>query len=83
MLFMITQVHSPENCPKDVGGSDTLIDKDAKGITVKGRWGDWGHHTIWYLVETDNIEAIQRFLDPGMKRCTATVEPVSEAPIKR
>ncbi len=83
MLFMITQVHTPEACPKDEGGSDILIDKNAQGVTVKGRWGAWAHHIIWYLVEADNLEAIQRFLDPGMKRCTCTVEPVGEASIQR
>ncbi len=83
MLFMITQVHTPENCPKDEGGSDVLINKNVQGATMKGRWGAWAHHTIWYLVEADNLEAIQRFLDPGMKRCTCTVEPVGEAPIQR
>ncbi len=53
MLFMITQVHTPETCPIDAGGSDSLIDKNAEGVTVKGRWGAWSHHTIWYLVEAD------------------------------
>ncbi|MEE9202415.1 MAG: DUF3303 family protein [Dehalococcoidia bacterium] len=83
MLFMITQVHTPETCPIDAGGADTLIDKNAQGITVKGRWGAWSHHIVWYLVESDNLTAIQRFLDPGMKRCNSTVEPVGEAPIQR
>lgn len=82
-MFMITQVHTPETCPKDVGGADILIDKNATSITLKGRWGAWSHHTIWYLVEADSLEAIQRFLDPGMKRCICTVEPVTEAPIQR
>ena len=83
MLFMITQVHTPETCPKDEGGSDVLFEKNAQGITLKGRWGAWTHHIIWYLVETDNQESIQRFLEPGMTRCTCTVEPVGEASIQR
>ena len=36
MLLMITQTHSLENCPKDVGGADTLIDKNAQGVTLGG-----------------------------------------------
>ena len=83
MLFMITQVHTPETCPKDEGGADALIDKNARGITVKGRWGAWSQHIIWYLVETDSLDALQRFVDPGMKRCTCTIAPVGESPIKR
>ncbi len=83
MLFMITQVHTPETCPKDAGGADILIDKNAEGVTVKGRWGAWSHHTIWYLVEADSADAILHFLDPGLKRCTCTVEPVGEETIER
>lgn len=83
MLFMITQVHTPETCPIDTGGSDTLISKNVRGLTVKGRWGAYPTHTVWYLVETDSLDAIQKFLDPGMKRCTCTVAPVTESPIKR
>lgn len=83
MLFMITQVHTPETCPIDAGGADVLISKKARGVTVKGRWGAWSHHTIWYLVDADSLDAIQSFLDPGMKRCTCTVAPVTEIPVKR
>ena len=78
MLFMITQVHTPEKCPRQEGGAEILYDRNADGVTLKGRWGAWAHHTIWYLVEADELEAIQRFLGPGMKRCTCTVEPVGE-----
>lgn len=83
MLFMITQVHTPETCPKDEGGSDALIDQTAEGVDVKGRWGAWSHHTVWYLVEADSLDAVQNFVDPGMKRCTCTVTPVKESPIER
>ena len=69
MLFMVTQVHTPETCPKDEGGANTLIDTTVEGVKVIGRWGAWSHHIIWYLVESDSTEAIQKFLDPGMKRC--------------
>ncbi len=83
MLFMITQVHTPETCPKGEGDADVLIDQTAEGVDVKGRWGAWSHHTIWYLVEADSLEAVQGFVDPGMKRCTCTVAPVGESPIQR
>ncbi len=83
MLFMITQTHVPETCPIDSGGAETLIEKGAQGVKVKGRWGAWSQHKIWYLVEADDVQAIQRFLDPGMKLATSTVEPVGEAPLER
>jgi hypothetical protein len=60
-----------------------LINRDAEGIELKGRWGAWARHVIWYLVEADDLGAIQGFLDPGMTRCTTDIEPVSEAPIAR
>jgi hypothetical protein len=81
MLFMITQTHTPETCPKDEGDQDALIDKNARGVTVKGRWGAWSNHTIWYLLEADSLEAITHFVGPGMKRCTCSVTPVDESPI--
>ncbi|MEK7281612.1 MAG: DUF3303 family protein [Chloroflexota bacterium] len=83
MLFMITQVHSPESCSIDDGGSDVLIDKKVRDVTVKGRWGAYAEHTIWYLVEADSAGALHRFLAPGMKRCTSEVTPVHEEPITR
>lgn len=58
MLFMITQTHNPESCPKDSGGADSLVDLNANGIALKGRWGAWAHHNIWYLVEGDDVQAI-------------------------
>ena len=82
MLFMITQVHTPETCPKDEGGADVLINKNAQKLTIKGRWGAWSQHIIWYLVEADSADAIQEFLDPGMKRSTCTVVPVTESYVK-
>ena len=39
MLFMITQVHSPEACPREEGGAKILFDRNADGVTLKGRWG--------------------------------------------
>ena len=46
MLFMVTQVHTPETCPIDAGGSDVLFDENAEGVSLKGRWGAWTHQII-------------------------------------
>ena len=83
MLFMITQTHTPESCPMGAGGADALINKSAAGVKVKGRRGAWTHHTIWYLVDARSTDALQEFLEPGMKRCTCAVVPVAEEPLKR
>jgi hypothetical protein len=83
VLFHITQVHTPELCPKDEGGSNTLFDPNAEGVTLIGRYGANAQHTMFYIVEADDVNAIQKFLFPGFKRCTATVTPVSEIPVPR
>lgn len=81
MLFHITQNHTPENCPKDAGGSKTLYDPDVEGLTVEAIYGAYAEHEIYYVVQTDDVEKIQKFLMPGFKRCTSRITPVSEAPI--
>lgn len=78
MLFMITQRHAPESCPMHVGGSKTLYDPDAEGVTLKARYTAFAEHVIYYVVEAESQDAIQRFLAPGFTSCAATVNPVSE-----
>lgn len=83
MLFLITQEHTPESCPKDVGGSETLYNREAQGVTLRAMYGAFSEHVVYYLVEANDLGAIHKFLDPGWTRCTATVTPVSEEPIVR
>lgn len=83
MLFHITQTHTPENCPKDVGGSKTLYDPHVEGVKLRAMYGAFAQHVIYCIVEADSLEAVNKFLDPGLKRCTAAVTPVSEEPIVR
>ena len=83
MLFHITQVHSPELCPIDQGGSNSLYDADVEGLTLIGRYGANAQHTLFFVVEAVDVDAIQRFLRPGFKSCTSTVTPVSEVPVPK
>lgn len=83
MLFHIAQTHTPENCPKNVGGSRTLYDPDAEGVKLRAMYGAFSQHMIFYIVEADSLESVHRFLDPGWMRCTATITPVSGEPIAR
>ena len=78
MLFHITQVHTPESCPKGEGGSNSLFDSSAEGVKLLGRYGANSEHTLFFIVEADDAMAIQKFLWPGFKRCTSTVTPVIE-----
>ena len=81
MLFHITQTHTAESCPKDEGGSKTLYDPKADGVKLVAMYGAFPEHVIYYLVESDRIEAVEAFLLPGFKRCTSKITPVSSVPI--
>jgi hypothetical protein len=81
MLFLITQTHPPELCPKDDGGSKTLYDPKAEGVKLHAIYGAYPEHVIYYLVESDKIEAVEGFLLPGFKRCTSKITPVSQKPV--
>jgi hypothetical protein len=82
MLFFITQVHEPDNCPKDIGGfRKVLINEDVEGVILKNVYVEHGSHTIIYIVETDNYDNLVKFLEPGMLKCTSSISPVSSLPI--
>jgi hypothetical protein len=83
MLFHITQVHSPETCPRDEGGSNSLFNPNVEGIKLIGRYGANAQHTLFFIVEADDVDAIHKFLWPGFKRCTTTITPVSEVPVPK
>jgi hypothetical protein len=53
------------------------------GIKLIGRYGANAQHMLFYIVETDDVEALLKFLFPGFRRCTATITPVSEVPVPR
>ncbi len=78
MLFLITQTHTPEQCPIDAGGSKTLYNPNVEGVKLRAMYGAFAEHVVYYLVEADSTGAIYRFLEPGMKRCSSNVTPVSE-----
>jgi len=78
MLFHIEQSHSPEHCPYGSGGSRSLHDASAEGVDVKGVYGAFTEHVVFLLVEATDIDALHRFLAPGMKTCTTRIRPVSD-----
>ncbi len=81
MLFHIEQVHTPENCPYGDGGSRSLHDASVEGVDVKAVYGSFMEHTIYLVVEADDIDRLNTFLLPGMKVSTARITPVSERPM--
>ncbi|MBI2909874.1 MAG: hypothetical protein HYX92_19725 [Chloroflexi bacterium] len=80
MLFLITQKHTPETCPIDAGGREVLHEKPGKvqGLKIVAAYGAYSEHTLYYVVEASDYDAIENFLTPGFKRCTATITPVSQ-----
>ncbi|MBI2909876.1 MAG: hypothetical protein HYX92_19735 [Chloroflexi bacterium] len=80
MLFLITQEHTPETCPIDAGGREVLHEKpgNVPGLEVLAAYGAYSEHTLYYVVEADNYEAMDKFLRPGFKRCTSTITPISQ-----
>lgn len=80
MLFLITQTHSPEACPIDAGGREALHEDPSKVERLKVLMGfaAYTDHVLYYLVEADDYDAIEKFLTPGFKRCSATITPVSK-----
>jgi hypothetical protein len=81
MVFLITQEHTPDSCPKDTGGSKTLYNPEAEGVALKAMYGAFSDHVIYYIVEANDLSAIHKFLDPGWTSCSATITPVAEEPI--
>ena len=81
MLFHITQSHDPADCPYGKGGSRSLFDENAAGVTLKGFWLSFPTHTSYLVVEADDAAAINAFLKPGAGTCIAEVTPVTEQPV--
>ena len=54
---------------------------DVPGVRLVGRYGANAQHTLFLVVEADDVDAIHKFLWPGFKRCTSTITPVSEVPV--
>lgn len=78
MQFLITQIHDPQDCPKDIGGfRKVLINENVDGLTLNNVFIEHGSHTIVYIVETDDYDKVIKFLEPGMLKCTSSISPVS------
>ena len=78
MQFLITQIHDPQDCPKDIGGfRKVFINENVDGLTLNNIFIEHGSHTIIYIVETDNYDKVIKFLEPGMLKCTSSISPVS------
>ncbi|HET9852251.1 MAG TPA: DUF3303 family protein [Candidatus Limnocylindrales bacterium] len=76
MLFHIEQSHAPADCPYGKGGSRSLFDENAPGVTLRGFWLSFPQHTTYLLVEADDAASLNAFLKPGAATCLAEITPV-------
>ncbi len=73
MLFHITHVHTPEECPYHnpekarATFGKMLSSAEQIGVTLVGAWADAPAHTVYFVVETDSAEKIQEFLEPAFE----------------
>jgi hypothetical protein len=81
VLFHIEQVHSPQDCPYGQGGSRSLHDDTVEGVNLIAMYGAFMEHVIYLVAEADDLERLNLFLLPGMKRCTTRITPVSTHPL--
>src|SRR4051812_4904703 len=65
MLFHIKQTHAPADCPYGKAGSLGLFDRDADGVKLIGYYLAFPEHTLFFIVDTDDIKHLQAFLKPG------------------
>lgn len=80
MLFHIKQSHASADCPYGKGGSRSLFDVNAAGVTLVGYWLAFPQHTTYLVVDTDDATKLQAFLRPGASVCVAEITPVSDRP---
>lgn len=76
MLFHIKQTHAPADCPYGKGGSRSLFDENAEGVTLKGFYLSFPQHTTYLVVEAGDAAQLNAFLRPGAATCTAEITPV-------
>jgi hypothetical protein len=69
MLFLITQAHTPEIHEKP---------EEVPGLKIVAGYGAYTEHTLYYVVEADDYDPVEKFLMPGFNRCEAIITPVSQ-----
>jgi hypothetical protein len=81
VLFHIKQTHLPEDCPYGKGGSRSLFDYQSTDVDIRGYWVAFPQHSVYLVVETDDIAKLHAFLKPGATVTTAEITPVSDTAV--
>ena len=81
MLFHVTLDHTPEDCPiVRTGASDVpemLARADETGVKVISALGARPQHCVYLVLETDDINKLNDFLDPVLSWVKCEITPVS------
>jgi hypothetical protein len=78
--FTSSRRNTPQDCPYGKGGSRSLFDSESKDVKIHGYWLAFPQHTIYLVVETDDVVHLQKFLRPGVGVTVAEITPVSDQP---
>ena len=82
MLFLVVQEHSPDNCPQRDGLPPDALFGDAGNLDVRFSVADVPGHRLTFLIETDSVESLHDFLEPGRTRATTTITPVVDLGVR-
>ena len=55
---------------------------DSSEVTIHGYWLAFPQHTVYLVVEADDIADLQDFLKPGAGRTVCEIVPVSDRPVR-
>ena len=83
MLFHVTVDHSPETCPVVNNTPEKRITADGAakaGVKLVLALSGRAQHCTIYVVETDDINKLNDFLDPALSWAKCDIMPVREMP---
>ena len=79
MLFHVTIDHSPETCPVVTNDPEHRLTPDRaaqSGVNVLAAVSGRAQHRVYYIVETDEIDELNNFLDPALSWAKCEITPV-------
>ena len=81
MLFHITIDHTPETCPVVTNDPEHRLSPDRAaqaGVKVVAAVSGRAQHRVFFVVETDDIDKLNDFLDPALSWAKCEITPVRD-----
>ena len=79
MLFHVTIDHSPETCPVVTNDPEHRLTPNMaaqSGVNDLAAVSGRAQHRVYYIVETDEIDKLNNFLDPALSWAKCEITPV-------